>query len=380
MNFHDVKVLIAPDKFKGSLTAQEVCETIRAGLQPIDPSLKITALPLADGGEGTCDLLTYLDKGKRISVKVYDPLMREIHTYYGLSADGNTAFIEMAHASGLQLLQPGEANCMIASSYGTGQMIQQAISRGAKKIIMGIGGSATMDGGLGMAEALGYKLFSSDNKPLTGNGENLAHLNRIDSTEVFSLLQQTTCIVLCDVDNPLCGEQGAARVFARQKGARDEEIEILEKGLSNFSRVASTLGVDFDFPGAGAAGGMGAGAALFLNAAIKKGTDFIFDHIQLDSKIAAADLIITGEGKLDTQTFSGKVVQGVARLAAQHRKPLLVVAGCCTLDKAQIQNMGISHLIVLADEHVSVKQAMAGAAPLLQKKIAAWFQQNGRMS
>ncbi len=336
-------------------------------------------LPLADGGEGTCDLLTAIDSGEKISVKVYDPLMREIHTYYGLSADGKTAFIEMAHASGLQRLKPGEANCMVASSYGTGQMIQHAINRGAQKIIMGIGGSATMDGGLGMAEALGYKFFSKTNEAFTGNGENLIHLNRIDNTGVFPLLQQITCIVLCDVDNPLCGEHGAARVFARQKGASEEDIAQLEKGLLNFFKVASQMGRDFDFPGAGAAGGMGAGASLFLNATIQKGTEFIFEHLHLDKKIARADLIITGEGKLDNQTLSGKVVQGVAQLAAKHGKPLIVVAGSCTLNERQIKVLGISDIIVLADGAVTIGQAMAEAGPMLQSKVRAWFQHNDHL-
>ena len=372
-----MKILIAPDKFKGSLTAREVCDATRSGLHAIDPSLQIETVPLADGGEGTCDLLTALDQGGKVQVSVFDPLMREIPAHYGLSADGQTAFIEMANASGLQLLRPEERNCMIASSYGTGQLIRHAIDRGAQKIIIGIGGSATTDGGLGMAVALGYRLLSHSNEELKGNGENLIQLSRIDDTGIFSPLRQTKFIVLCDVDNPLYGEHGAARVFAKQKGASEEDIEKLDEGLRNFSRVASVLSKQVHFPGAGAAGGMGAGARLFLNAQVQKGTTFIFEFLQLESKVANADLVITGEGKIDRQTLSGKVVKGVAELAKKYDKPLIVVAGRNTLNEDQIKAIGISQLIVLTDGETPTAQAMAEAGAILKEKIAAWFQRNG---
>ncbi|MFZ1805989.1 MAG: glycerate kinase [Cyclobacteriaceae bacterium] len=363
-----MKIVIAPDKFKGSLTANEVCDIVQTELLNNFPQLEIISIPLADGGEGTCDLLSQLSEGRRIEIEALDPLHRKIKSSYGISGDGHTAFIEMALASGLQLLHPEERNCTITSTYGTGQLIKHALEKGVKEIVMGIGGSATNDAGLGMAKALGYRLFSSTNEELKGIGSDLIQLNSIDSSQRHPGISYTKFITLCDVKNPLYGRNGAAHVFAQQKGATNDETVMLDEGLQNFAAIAGDI--DLNFPGAGAAGGLGAGTKLFLGAEIRTGIDFLMNYVQLEEKIKDADLVITGEGKLDRQTLSGKVVDGVASLARKHHKKLIVVAGSCKLDKDQINEMGIAQLITLQDRNISESEAIEKAPDLLRKKTA----------
>ncbi|MEP2667792.1 MAG: glycerate kinase [Cyclobacteriaceae bacterium] len=363
-----MKIIIAPDKFKGSLTAREVCEIVQSELLKKFPEAEIISVPLADGGEGTCDLLTQLSDGKRIEVNVHDPLQRMITAGYGISGDGNTAFIEMAAASGLQLLQPRERNCTITSTYGTGQLIVHALEKGVKEIVMGIGGSATNDAGLGMAKALGYRLFSHTDEELEGIGSDLIRLNHIDSSHKHPKINDTQFITLCDVINPLYGKDGAAHVFAQQKGATDDEIVMLDQGLQNFATIAEKI--ELNFSGAGAAGGLGAGTKFFLNAEIFTGIDFLIRYTGLEEKIKDSDVVITGEGKLDHQTLSGKVVSGVASLACKHHKKLIVMAGSCELDQEQINEMGIAQVITLQDQHISESEAINKAADLLKSRVA----------
>jgi len=363
-----VKILIAPDKFKGSLSANQFCEIAKSALLDNHPRFHVTTIPIADGGEGTCQLLTQLSRGEHVSVKVFDPLMREIESGYGIS--GNTAFIEMALASGLELLKPTERNCSITSTYGTGQLIKHALDAGISNIVLGIGGSATNDAGTGMAKALGYRLLSITGSDLEGIGANLIHLDQIDSTASHSGIKKTHFTTLCDVTNPLHGQNGAAYVFAKQKGATDEEIKLLDKGLKHFEKLALQMGCDLRFRGAGAAGGLGAGTKLFLNATIQRGIDFIIDFTRLETKIQESDLVITGEGKLDKQTLSGKAVSGVAALAKKHGKHLIVVCGACYLSVEQTKAMGISQVIVLQEDAQSKMQAMLNAADALKNKIA----------
>lgn len=361
-----MKILIAPDKFKGSLTAREVCEIVQSELLKKFPGAEIVSVPLADGGEGTCDLLTQLSDGKKIEVDVHDPLQRKITASYGISGNGNTAFIEMAAASGLQLLQPEERKCTNTSTYGTGQFIAHALEKGVKEIVIGIGGSATNDAGLGMAKALGYRLFSHADEELEGIGSDLIRLQRIDSTHKHPKIKDTQFITLCDVKNPLYGKEGAAYVFAPQKGATDDEIIMLDRGLQNFSAIAGEV----NFPGAGAAGGLGAGTKFFLQAEIFTGIDFLMRYTLLEEMIKETDVVITGEGKLDHQTLSGKVVSGVASLARQYHKKLIIIAGACELDKEQISKMGIAQVITLQDHNTSQSEAIKKAHVFLQKKAA----------
>jgi len=363
-----MRILIAPDKFKGSLTALQVCEIIRSTILENHPEHKVDTIPLSDGGEGTCDQLTRYSKGKSVSLAVFDPLMREIESSYGISADGKTAFVEMAKASGLQLLKPKERNCSTTSTYGTGQLIAHALSNGASELVLAVGGSATNDAGLGMARALGYQLLSNDG-PLLGIGNDLIKLKQIDRKGIHREIQRTKFIVLCDVDNPLYGNHGAAYVFAKQKGATDDEIKLLDMGLRNFAAIANNMNCDINFPGAGAAGGLGAGAKLFLNARIQRGIDFVTGFTSLEEKIIDADIIITGEGKIDQQTLSGKVVSGVAALARKHKRRLITISGALELNGDQLRELGVSQAVTLTDQHTDEKSAIQNAEIIMRQKV-----------
>ncbi len=346
----------------------EVCDIITTSLREKDAHLQIVSVPLADGGEGTCALLTKLAGGRMVSMKVMDPLLRRIRSGYGISADGKVAYIEMALASGLQLLKEEERNCSITTSYGTGQLIKHAITHGVKEIVLGIGGSATNDAGTGMAQALGYRFKSKSGTMLEAIGKNLVEIAEIDNQDVDPVLMKTKFTVLSDVENPLYGNDGAAFVFAKQKGATASEIKRLDHGLKNFAHLAKSMNCNVEFPGAGAAGGLGAGAKLFLNAQIKSGIDFMIGFTQLEEKISVADLIITGEGKIDAQTLSGKVVKGVADLAHQYGKKLVLVCGVCALNEKQLSQLNTSQLITISDENTSVTESIRNAKSILKEK------------
>ena len=364
-----VNVLIAPDKFKGSLSAREVCDAIEEGLKKMN--CHVTSIPLADGGEGTCELLTNLSQGSKIELTVQGPLFDSLKADYGISKDGTTAFIEMARASGLQLLVPEKRNPMRTTTYGTGELIRDALDRGVQKIILGIGGSATNDAGIGMAAALGFGFFHSSGSVLMPTGENLLHLHTIKPDNKHERLEKTSFITLCDVSNPLFGPQGAAFVYGPQKGADSKAVTLLDTGLRNFSEVVQkTFGIIADFPGAGAAGGLGAGTKIFLSASIKKGMDYIIETTDLKEKVKKADLVITGEGKLDQQTLSGKVIMEVSRIAAHFGKPVAVICGKSELASEDAKRLGISQVISLINDSTSSEQAMDNAFALIKKRIS----------
>ncbi len=365
-----MKILIAPDKFKGSLDARQVCEAIRQALVKSDATLCIQTLPMADGGEGTAQLLTEHTRGKWITCEVRDPFFRKTQAGYGISGDGQTAFIEMAAASGLQVLTPWETNPMKTSTVGTGDLIADALKHQVKKIVLAIGGSATNDAGLGMATALGYKFYDNQNQELTPIGENLIYLHRVHASQVNPQLRLTEIVVLCDVSNPLHGDNGAAFVFAPQKGASEQDVIQLDKGLQHFANIVHTqLNISTDFAGAGAAGGLGAGAKVFLNATLKRGIDYVMEALQVETAIHNADLIITGEGKMDAQTLSGKVVAGMAASAVRYKKPVFAIVGKNELSEAQWKQVGISQVISLVDENTSVEMAMKQPEHWIEKRI-----------
>ncbi len=364
-----MNVLIAPDKFKGSLTALDVCDIMQSAIRENYPEHEVAVVPLSDGGEGTAELLTLHSKGEFIQLPVYDPLMRQIESGYGMSGDAKTAFIEMARASGLQLLTLGERNCLITSTYGTGQLIKDALDKGVEHIVMGVGGSATNDAGAGMARALGY-ILHGDYGTLSGVGADLVKLRHIDGNGAHPRIISVAFTVLCDVDNPLYGPQGAAYVFGKQKGASAEEIELLDKGLRNFAMITRSMNCEPDFPGAGAAGGLGAGARVFLNAHVKKGIDYMVAFTGLEQQIEKADIVISGEGKIDNQTLSGKVVKGVADLARKHKKKFITVSGALDLTGTQIETLGIAQAITLSGQDVDEQSAIRDARLLLRKKTA----------
>lgn len=366
-----MNILVAPDKFKGSLTAKEVCSAVEKGLLKINSTLSIKLIPIADGGEGTCELLTDHSKGTMISTEVSDPLFRKITATYGISGDGSTAFIEMASASGLALLDKSERNPLKTSTYGTGELIANAIQQGVKKIVLTIGGSATNDAGLGMASALGAKFLNQKNEMLAPIGENLIHLCKIQFDNYLLNAKKISFLVLCDVDNELYGKNGAAYVYAPQKGADGGDVQQLDLGLRNFEQVAkSQCKQEVNFKGAGAAGGLGAGAKLFLKAEFNSGINFVLQTLHIEEQIKWAHLVITGEGKMDSQTLSGKVVMGVAQLAAKHGKPTIAIVGKNELDHEDIKALGLKEVIALVNEKTTQREAMTNTSQLIEERLS----------
>ena len=369
-----MNILIAPDKFKGSLTANEVCEAVREALLEMNSSHEISEVPLADGGEGTFEILLENSRGNVKKISVLDPLKRPIRSEYGLSKNKTTAFIEMAKASGLQLLKKTERNPLLTSTIGVGQLIADALDEGVTNIIIGIGGSATNDAGIGMAHALGFRFLNNRKEILNPIGQSLSDIHSIDDTQVDFRLSKVNFTVLCDVVNPLYGEHGAAHVYSPQKGATSEDVQRLDQGLKHLALlIKQTHQVDLNFPGAGAAGGMGAGAKFFLNATLRKGIDYISELTGLEEKINACDIVITGEGKVDEQTFSGKVVAHVLDLANQYHKPVFILCGQCTLTIDELQKYGAHRMITLVNYPSELNAAIANPVPLIKSQIQKAF-------
>jgi glycerate kinase len=368
-----VTILIAPDKFKGSMTAQQVCAAIENGIHQASDSIHVISIPLADGGEGTAELLTQFSNGMTINTKALDPLGRPLVATYGMSRDNRTAFIEMAKISGLQLLKSNERGPLNTTTFGTGQLIKDALSRGVSEIILGIGGSATNDAGIGMAAALGFSFHDSEGHTLNPIGRSLVNIASIKTGDV-AMIRQAKFIVLCDVDNPLYGEHGAAFVFGAQKGASPTDVALLDDGLRNFEKVVRLdLGRQTNFPGAGAAGGMGAGTKVFLNASMSNGFDFISGFTNLEEQVRAADLVITGEGKIDSQTLSGKVVKGVSQLASQYGKRCVAFAGDCELSEKSLRELHVEKVITVLDESINLQEAMQSAPRIIETKANAFI-------
>lgn len=362
-----MKILVAPDKFRGSLEAGEVCEAIEKGILQAYPEAQVTAIPLADGGEGTSQILTRQAGGREVMARVTDPLGRPVDASFGLSSDGNVAFIEMAAASGLALLSMHERNPLLTSTYGTGELIRQALDMGVSKIILGIGGSATTDGGIGMAGALGYVFYAADGERLVPVGQSLARIHSIDISKRDERLDRTSIVVACDVTNPLYGANGAAYIYGPQKGADIEMVRVLDDGLINLTRVASrTFGQDVSsYPGAGAAGGLGAGCMWFLNASLKDGISIVMEQCNIESLVKEADLVITGEGKVDEQTLNGKVVKGLAGLCGEYQVPLAVVCGALRITSEQARAAGMTYAISVLNRPMDLATAQSEASGLV---------------
>lgn len=366
-----MRILIAPDKFKGSLTARDVCDAVAAGISRRISDVECILFPLADGGDGTADILTYHCKGMTVNVDARDPLSRPIDASYGLTSDNTTAFIEMANASGLRLLKPSEQNVMITTTAGTGDLIKDAIERGVDTIVMGIGGSATNDGATGAAHALGFRFFDRDGRSFMPVGESLGDVWRIDISAVHPGLAKVEIIAVCDVDNPLTGDQGAAAVYAPQKGATPDQVLVLDAGLNHLAlRIQSEIGIDIrNLAGAGGGGGFGGGAVAFLNASLRRGTEVVFEYTGFEQQVRAADVIITGEGKMDSQTLRGKVVAGVAAIAKKYNKPLIGVAGINKLPATRQKQLAFRKILAVKD-HAGGCDPMADAGRLLEKMAA----------
>ena len=324
-----LKIAIAPDSFKGTLTALEAAECIERGLRRELRNISVRKIPMADGGEGTVRAIVDATKGRLKRAKVHDPLGRPIWAEYGVTGNGRMAVIEMAAASGLVMLQASERNPLRTTTLGTGELIRAALRTGARQILIGIGGSATNDGGMGMARALGVRFLNKNGCEIPEGGGSLGELARIDKSGLSPRLNRVQIEVACDVDNPLVGRRGAARVYAKQKGATPEAIRVLDRHLRHFARIVhKDIGVDMEHvAGAGAAGGLGAGLMAFLGATLRPGIDLVADAIDLPRRIAGCDLVITGEGRTDSQTLHGKAPMGVIREARKQGIPVLLISG-----------------------------------------------------
>lgn len=363
-----MKILIAPDSFKGSLRAIDVALCIKAGMQKVMPHGEFQLVPMADGGEGTVEAVLAAVKGSIIETTVHDPLMRQVPSFVGMIAEKHAAIIEMAAASGLMLLSGEERNPWLTTSFGTGELIKVALDNHCPSIILGIGGSATNDAGVGMAMALGARFLDKDGRCIFFGGGELGKIRDIDLSAMDTRLRSITISVACDVTNPLTGENGASAVFAPQKGADAAMVKRLDDNLASFSRVIKDkLGKDVEkIPGAGAAGGMGAGVMAFLDAKLSKGFDIIARMTELEQKISAADLVITGEGKVDAQTAMGKTAFGVAQLAKKYNKPVILIAGSIDPSAEILYSKGIDAMLSIVDKPMSLAEALANAPELLR--------------
>lgn len=322
------KTVVASDSFKGCLSSAQVADAVEKGIHEIYHDCEVVKLAVADGGEGTMEALVTTMGGSIVKVQVQDPLGRPVTAEYAI-VDGTTAVIEMSRASGLTLLKEEERNPMLTSTFGAGQMVADALSKGCRRFIMGLGGSATNDAGTGMLEALGYRFMDAEGNVLEGRGESLGKIRYIDASDAVAGLKDSNFIVACDVDSPFCGPKGAAYVYGPQKGATPEMVKELDEGMQAFSRlVYKETGTDImNIKGAGAAGGLGGALNAFLDADLKKGADMVLDAIGFDQMIEDADLVITGEGKIDSQTLNGKLPSAVARRASGRNIPVMAICG-----------------------------------------------------
>lgn len=363
-----MKILIAPDSFKDSLSALHVAEALKTGLYASIPDAVINILPLADGGEGSLEALISATGGRKIKTTVIDPLQRDIQAHFGILGDEKTAVIELAKASGIELLVAEERNPWITTTYGTGQLIKKALDKDVEKIIMCIGGSATNDGGAGIAQALGARLLSGNGNEIPFGGGHLDALEKIDLSYFDARVRKTTFVVACDVTNPLCGKNGASHIYGSQKGAGYEMIKLLDANLRHYAKkITQQMFIDIlEYPGSGAAGGTGAGLMAFCNAKLQNGFSLIAETLELEKTISEHDIIITGEGKIDEQTQYGKVPFGVAQLAEKYNKPVIAVAGTLGSGYHTLYNKGIDIILSIIDKPMSLKDAIAHSQVLLE--------------
>jgi len=364
-----LKILIAPDSFKESLTSIEVADYLKEGFKKADKNFEITKLPLADGGEGTVKSLVAATDGKIMKKEVTDPLGNKVEAIYGILGDGKTGVIEMATASGLPLVPKDKRNPLKTTTYGTGELIKAALDQGCTKLIIGIGGSATNDCGVGMAQALGGKFLDEDGKQIGYGGQYLKDIEKIDLSQLDSRIAETEIEVACDVDNPLYGKNGAAYIYGPQKGASKDQVKELDQGLKHIAEIIKDdLGKEVnEIPGAGAAGGLGAGLSAFLDAKLRPGIKIVMEASKLREKMKKVDLVVTGEGKIDGQTASGKTPVGVSRIAKKEELPVIAVAGTIGEDAEKVYDEGIDFLYSVIDKPMTLKEAIDNADELLIK-------------
>lgn len=368
-----MKFLFVSDSFKGSLTSAQTIQYLKKAAEEVFGSCECQGIPVADGGEGTIDAVVQACHGEKLSCQVQDPLGREIAAYYGCV--GGTAVIEMAQASGLPLVMEAERDPRKTSTYGTGQLLVDALQRGFRDIRIAIGGSATNDGGMGMASALGVRFLDCDGQELKGIGENLELVERIDISGLTPLIRQAKITVMCDVTNPLCGENGATYTFGKQKGGTLKILDQLESGMQHYRDVIrNTFQTDPDqIPGTGAAGGLGAALLIYLGAEMRSGIDCVLDMTNFDRWLEWADLVVTGEGRTDWQSSFGKVMQGIGDRCARKGVPVVGLSGSLGPGYETIYEHGIDSLMTTVDGPMGLDEAMADAVMLYQKAAVRMF-------
>lgn len=359
-------ILIASDSFKGCLSSLEVAQCIQTGIARILPDAQITTLPVADGGEGTMDAVVAALGGRYRSLQVMGPMGQPVDAKYGLLPDGS-AVIEMAQASGLPLVPLDQRNPYVATTYGTGQLIADAMEQGCRRILIGIGGSATNDGGSGMASALGVRFLDTKGEPLSPGGAALKYLETIDITNLDPRLSETEILVASDVTNPLCGPSGASVVYGPQKGCDAAMVETLDHALAHYGiKVEETFGRDFSkLPGAGAAGGLGAGLMAFCHGELHPGVDIVFSLLHMEKRVQQADLIITGEGRIDATSVNGKLISGIAALTSKYNKPLIAFTGSQGPGFESVYNIGVQAIIPIPDAPLSLESSLFEASKLI---------------
>ena len=367
-----MKVVIAPDSYKGCLSALEVAKAMERGVLSVFPSAEVRKIPIADGGEGTVAALVTATNGQLRQTEVTDPLGNKIIAHWGVLGDGRTAVIEMAAASGLPLVPKEKRDPRVTTTYGTGELIKAALAEGLAKIIIGIGGSATNDGGTGMARALGVRFLDAAGQEVAAGGGSLAEICQIDTTGLDPRLKNTEIVVACDVDNPLCGTRGASAVFGPQKGATPEMVQQLDAGLAKYASCArQATGRDVaEKAGAGAAGGLGAGLMFFTPAQLKPGVEIVLDAVGFSDIMRDADFVITGEGRTDFQTAFGKAPVGVAKVAKTHGAPVFCISGGLGDGAEDVLAQGIDAVMSICDRPLSLEECMAAGAQLIEPAAA----------
>ncbi|HDZ9288461.1 TPA: glycerate kinase [Vibrio cholerae] len=355
-----MKVVIAPDSFKESLTAKQVCDAIQAGLARVWHDAKFVAIPVADGGEGTVQSLVDATQGRLVEVKVMGPQGKRVEAFYGMLGDNQTAVIEMAAASGLHHVPFVQRDPKLTTSFGTGELIRHALDQGVTKLIIGLGGSATNDGGVGMLAALGARFTNADGDPIQLTGGGLRELTHIDLQDFDPRLQNCDILVACDVNNPLCGDKGASAVFGPQKGATPEDVQLLDGTLRQFGLLTEkvTGKMVLESAGAGAAGGMGAALLAYAQARLRPGIEIVLETVQLAHQVSDADLVITGEGRIDSQTVHGKTPMGVAKVAKRFDVPVLALCGCTGDNYQAVYQCGIDAVFAAVPRAMSLEDAL----------------------
>jgi len=364
-----MRIIVAPNAFKGSLTAVQAAEAMRAGILAADPGCRVTAVPVADGGDGLVEVMLEGMGGQAVETTVTGPRFEAVTAPFCLVSAENLAVVEMARASGLALLPASQHDPMETTTYGTGELILSAMEYGARRIIVGIGGSATCDGGIGMAAALGYRFLNADGEAVRPVGGELHAIATIDRSGVDARIAGLDVAAACDVTNPLTGPEGAARVYGPQKGATPEAVDRLDDGLAHLARVIRRdLGVDIlELPGSGAAGGLGGGLRAFLNAELKTGIDLVLDVVGLERHLTGADLVITAEGQIDGQTRFNKAPAGVARMARRAGVPCIAVCGAVGREIGALHDIGIDAVFSICSGPQTLEESMLAAATLLSR-------------